>query len=100
LPDTQTTAARPRADPAPSPSVRTSSVDLKAPGPPLPEGEGKEVVAKMCTRCHGTTVFAKMRMSRIGWEDEVVSMIEKGATGTEDEIRIVVDYMVKHFGAL
>ena len=39
-------------------------------------------------------------MSRIGWEDEVVSMIEKGAMGTEDEIRTVVDYMVKHFGAL
>jgi len=25
-------------------------------------------------------------------------MIEKGAAGTEDEIRIVVDYMVKYFG--
>jgi hypothetical protein len=39
-----------------------------------------------------------MRMSRTGWEDEVASMIEKGATGTQDEIRIVVDYMAKHFG--
>jgi len=39
-----------------------------------------------------------MRMGRTGWEDEVASMVEKGAKGTEEEIRQVVDYMVKHFG--
>ena len=98
LPDTQTTQARPRAAPQVEARVKATPEDLKSPGPALPDGEGKEVVAKMCTRCHGTTVFSRMRMSRIGWEDEVVSMIEKGATGTEDEIHIVVDYMVKHFG--
>ena len=73
-------------------------MNLKAPGPPLPDGEGKEVVAKMCTRCHGTAVFSTMRMSRVGWEDEVASMIEKGAIGGADEIRAVVNYMAKHFG--
>jgi glucose dehydrogenase len=104
LPDAITQGHR-RTEPEPSARppqvearVRATPEDLKSPGPPLPNGEGKEAVAKMCTRCHGTTVFTRMRMSRTGWEDEVVSMIEKGATGTEDEIRIVVDYMVKHFG--
>ena len=105
LPDTQTTQARPRTESETRPRapqlearVRATPEELKSPGPPLPDGEGKEVVARMCTQCHGTTVFSKMRMSRIGWEDEVVSMIEKGAKGTEGEIRIVVDYMVKYFG--
>ncbi len=101
LPDAQTTQARPPArTPRVESRVKLSAEDLKSPGPPLPDGEGKEVVAKMCTHCHGTSVFSRMRMNKIGWEDEVVSMIEKGAVGTQDEIRIVVDYLAKHFGAL
>src|SRR5262249_21375537 len=98
LPDTQTTQSRPRTETARQMRVRATPEELKSPGPPLPAGEGKEVVARMCTHCHGTAVFSRMRMSRIGWEDEVASMIEKGARGAEDEIRIVVEYMVKHFG--
>jgi len=39
-----------------------------------------------------------VRMDRRGWEDEVAAMVEKGAAGTGDEIRTVVDYMLKHFG--
>ena len=70
----------------------------KDPGPPLPEGEGREATARMCTTCHGTAVFAKLRMGRVGWEDQVQAMIEKGATGTEAEIETVVSYLVKHFG--
>jgi glucose dehydrogenase len=86
--------------PRPSNALRTrmSEAEMKAPGPPLAEGEGKEAVARMCTTCHGTTVFSKMRMGRTGWEDEVASMVEKGAKGTSEEIRQVVDYLVKHFG--
>jgi competence protein ComEA len=67
-------------------------------GPPLPEGEGKELVIRMCNKCHGPAVFTKTRMGRVGWEDQVASMVEKGAVGTEEEIQIVVDYLVKNFG--
>jgi membrane-bound PQQ-dependent dehydrogenase (glucose/quinate/shikimate family) len=81
------------------PKTALSEKDLKAPGPPLPEGEGKEIVVRMCTKCHGTAVFSRIRMGRTGWEDEVAAMVEKGAVGTDEEIRTVVDYMVKNFGA-
>lgn len=30
-------------------------------------------------------------------QDEVADMLEKGAAGTDDEIRRVVAYLVKHF---
>jgi glucose dehydrogenase len=93
---TQTlTTARPRRAP---PRVRFSDEELKAQGPPLPAGPGRDVVVRMCTNCHGTAVFSKMRMAREGWEDEVASMVDKGAVGTKEEIRGVVDYMVKNFG--
>jgi quinoprotein glucose dehydrogenase len=78
--------------------VRFSEAELRAAGPPLPEDAGKEVVVKMCTKCHGTAVFSKLRMSREGWEDEVADMVEKGAAGTPDEIRAVTNYMARHFG--
>jgi cytochrome c5 len=75
-----------------------SAAELKAPGPALPEGPGKEAVTKMCTSCHGTAVFTGMRMSGTGWESEVGAMVEKGAQGSAEEIRAVVGYLAKNFG--
>ena len=45
----------------------------------------------------GTAVFATMRMGRVGWENEVTAMLERGAIGTEEEIRKLVDYLAKNF---
>ena len=80
-----------------APKIHLTEQELKAPGPALPDGPGKEIVTRMCTTCHGTAVFSKIRMSRAGWEDEVSAMIEKGATGTPAEIRAVIDYLSKTF---
>jgi quinoprotein glucose dehydrogenase len=72
--------------------------ELQAAGPPLPEGEGKEIVTRVCTKCHGTAVFSRMRISREGWEDEIADMVDKGAAASAEEIRTVTEYLVKHFG--
>jgi quinoprotein glucose dehydrogenase len=82
----------------PRPQIAISDADFKATGPPLPEGEGKEVVARICTKCHGAAVFSKLRMGRDGWEDEVAAMVEKGAAGSDVEMRTVVTYLSKYFG--
>jgi hypothetical protein len=37
-------------------------------------------------------------MSREGWQAEVASMVEKGATGTAEEIRAVIAYLAKNYG--
>jgi len=65
---------------------------------PLPDGPGKAVIIKMCTKCHGSAVFTGMRMSRDGWQDEVQSMITRGAEGTPSEVRSVIDYLAAHYG--
>ncbi|HYT07969.1 MAG TPA: cytochrome c, partial [Rugosimonospora sp.] len=83
---------------APAAKPHLTMAEMQAPGPVLPEGDGKPAVVKMCTTCHGTAVFTGMRMSRDGWSAEVASMIEKGATGTADEIRAVVAYLSKNYG--
>jgi quinoprotein glucose dehydrogenase len=81
-----------------APRTRLTAAELKAPGPALPEGDGKQAVSRMCTVCHGTAVFSSMRMGRDGWEAEVAAMVEKGAVGNEAEIRAVVSYLAKNFG--
>ena len=91
----RTQTARVARPPAPN---RLTEAELKANGPPLPDGQGKDAVVRMCTKCHGTAVFTRMRMGRNGWEDEVASMVERGAVGTDEEIQAVIDYMVKNFG--
>jgi cytochrome c5 len=59
----------------------------------LPEAPGKRLVQLVCGQCHGVAVFAQNRMSREEWQVEVADMVARGATGTADELRAVVDYL-------
>jgi quinoprotein glucose dehydrogenase len=63
----------------------------------LPEGEGKTIVLSVCTKCHGPTNFSTLRMSRSAWEDEVDDMKDRGAIGTDDDFKKIVDYLAKNF---
>ena len=62
----------------------------------LPEGDGKAVVQRMCVGCHGSGTFIQLRMSRQEWQAEVANMVARGATGSADEVRVVVDYLAKY----
>jgi glucose dehydrogenase/cytochrome c5 len=88
----ETRASRPVA------AKRLSDAELKANGAPLPDGSGKDATVQMCTKCHGTAVFTGMRMGRAAWDAEVAAMVERGATGSAEQIRAVVDYLAKNFG--
>ncbi|HKE28204.1 MAG TPA: PQQ-binding-like beta-propeller repeat protein [Bryobacteraceae bacterium] len=67
-----------------------------APTEDLPDAPGKAVVLRVCTKCHGTGAFAQNRMSRDEWRSEVNSMVARGATGTRQDLRTVVNYLAKH----
>jgi len=77
---------------------RFTEADLKAAGPPIPDGDGKDSVVRVCTVCHGTGVFSTVHMGRVGWENEIQDMVEKGASATPEELRKILDYMVRNFG--
>ena len=90
------------AAPAPPPTVaaqqaRSSAVAPGTGSETLPDGPGKAVVVRICTACHGTSIFTQVRMGRTGWKDEVQAMVERGARGTPAEIRTVIDYLTKHY---
>ena len=63
----------------------------------MPDGDVKAIVIRLCTTCHGATVFATLGMTRAGWENEVAAMVDKGAVGTGDELRRVIDFLTKNF---
>ena len=64
----------------------------------LPDVPGKDVVVRICTKCHGPINIAKMRLSRDDWDDQVADMVERGAVATPKELATVVNYLAANFG--
>jgi competence protein ComEA len=64
----------------------------------LPEGEGKDVVKRMCHDCHAMETVVSPRYSKDRWASVVDDMMAFGAQGSDDDIEIVVEYLAKHFG--
>ncbi len=63
----------------------------------LPDGKGKDLVQKICADCHGVDVIVSQRATKEGWQSIVDSMVERGASGTKEEIATIVDYLAKNF---
>jgi competence protein ComEA len=64
----------------------------------LPDGPGKEAVGKICIDCHDSGNFRKSRFTTEEWTDSVEDMVQRGATGTPQELEAVVAYLTKNFG--
>ncbi len=64
----------------------------------LPDGPGKAVVERMCTTCHGLNVVTGQRMTKPRWADQVDDMVSRGAVGTDEDVKQVVEYLSRNFG--
>jgi competence ComEA-like helix-hairpin-helix protein len=63
----------------------------------LPDGAGKADVVKVCDSCHGVSTLIGEARSPSQWNDVVNDMVSRGASGSDDELRRVVDYLSKTF---
>ena len=52
----------------------------------------------MCTSCHGLNVVTGQRMTKKAWAAQVDDMVSRGAIGSTEDIRQVVDYLAANFG--
>jgi competence protein ComEA len=77
-------------------SVRAAAQDK----PKLPDGPGKETTVRLCSSCHGPEIVLGKRLTRDGWSQIVMNMIQRGAQGTDDEFADVVDYLTNTVSAL
>ena len=89
-----TTSKAPAAPPQNPPAEVPSAVRLTSAA--LPDATDKQIVVRMCSTCHGVATFAASRMSRDEWKEEVDDMVARGAEGTPEEIRKVIDYLATH----
>jgi DNA uptake protein ComE-like DNA-binding protein len=64
----------------------------------LPPGQGREVVAKVCVNCHGADNFRKNRLNKDEWSDKVSDMVDQGAQAGQEDVAVIVDYLVRNFG--
>jgi competence protein ComEA len=65
----------------------------------LPAGKGKDLVENTCGSCHGLDVVVAQHTNRDGWASIVDYMVSRGATGTPEELKTIVDYLAKNFPA-
>ncbi len=61
--------------------------------PTLPDGPGKATTQRVCGTCHGPEIVIGRRLSRDGWSQVVMNMIQRGAQGSDDEFADIVDYL-------
>jgi competence protein ComEA len=75
-----------------------------APGPAdehaaLPAGPGRELVIRVCSKCHLPEVLADQQLDLAGWKIVVDLMASQGADATEAEFDEIVQYLASAFPA-
>ncbi|GAB4373762.1 MAG: hypothetical protein OHK0021_15840 [Bryobacter sp.] len=65
----------------------------------LPEGPGRDETLKMCRTCHEVARSISPRQDRDGWIQTMNKMVAFGMKVSDDEYKIVLDYLAKHYPA-
>jgi hypothetical protein len=68
--------------------------DLKA----YPDGPGKDVFIRVCTRCHEAANSTKLRLTKRQWQGKVYAQADRGAEASGEELDQIVDYLARNFG--
>lgn len=64
----------------------------------LPAGPGKDQVETVCTACHGPEAITAMTGTKDIWQSVVDDMKSRGAAGSDDDFKAIVNYLAKYFG--
>lgn len=70
-----------------------------SPAQDLPAGPGKDTVEKVCTTCHGLEAIVTLQGNKDIWQSVVDDMKGRGADGSNEDFKAIVDYLGKYFGA-
>jgi cytochrome c5 len=65
---------------------------------PLPQGEGRDLVAVACSQCHALSPILAMREGAAGWRRHVHNMVLRGAQLRASEAETVINYLTANFG--
>ena len=57
-----------------------------------------ELFFQTCNRCHDAARITAQRRTKTEWEEVINKMIERGATGSEEDFMTVFGYLRRHYG--
>lgn len=66
---------------------------------PFPPGPGRELMFRVCSRCHSVNVSASRRMNAKEWNDLVQVMASRGAIATDEELDEISAYLARNFSS-
>lgn len=65
--------------------------------PEFPAGDGRDVVLDLCGKCHSPNIILAYGQTRVGWENTITKMVQKGAEGTDEDFTEIADYLTEKF---
>jgi glucose dehydrogenase len=66
---------------------------------PLPDAPAKPILLRACgTACHTAETVVSQRRDRAAWAVMVESMVARGARASDDEVKLILDYLHAHYG--
>ena len=66
--------------------------------PEMPDGPGKALVLRACTKCHVITQTTNQHKDNDEWTATITKMIGYGAVGTDDEFETILTYLTENYG--
>ena len=81
-------------------TVATAAIAFAAVQNDLPAGEGRKILEDSCTSCHGLSALDKFKGTYKAkeWTDLVNNMKAYGASVSDAQVPVLVDYLTKNFG--
>lgn len=64
----------------------------------LPDGAGRVLIERSCTKCHSLDRIQRARNTVTGWAALVDEMVSKGAQATSGEMQAIISYLGANFG--
>ena len=87
-----------KADVTPRPLPGATAKPQAANDGGLPEGPGKSALLQVCSECHDVDQAVSMRLAEKDWKDLIELMIDRGASGSEEDFRSILTYLSKNYG--
>lgn len=60
-------------------------------------GPGSTLTENKCQICHELEHVRRARLSRGEWADNILNMRERGAPLTDDDVRVILDYLATYY---
>ena len=68
------------------------------PAPAAPAEDPARLFHRLCSDCHDTDRIVAPRRTKLEWEEQIREMIVEGATGSDEEFRRVLEYLLLTYG--